>query len=286
MSPSLQLPSWADIASMSNDALLSLFQACEHEYPQPFFIKYTSVRRIASDVVMKVGNLDLLESEALAMSLVRESTSIPVPAVRRWFSYRGEGVIVMDFVPGQTLKDCWPSLSLWRRICVIWTIRRYIRQVRRVLVPGVSRSKQFPGRLGSEPKLCYGPMFSDDYGGGPFSSYDELSTWFTRKLDVNRSIRKTPGADVSFDSSLPLVFTHMDLHPTNIIIGPDSCVWLIDWEFSGFYPQWFEYMVMQEGWEVLGRWKLQILGFMAGFYQRQANIIGSISWAIHTGHFL
>ncbi|PCH35668.1 hypothetical protein WOLCODRAFT_145905 [Wolfiporia cocos MD-104 SS10] len=277
------LPSWADISSLSDEDLFSLYGSCEHRFPQPSYIRFTSVRRIASDVVMKIGHVQ--DSEPLTMNLVRESMTILVPVVRRYLTVNGNNAIVMDYTPGQTLEDCWGQLGFWRRLRVVWTIRRYIRQLRCVLVPGTPRGKQFPGRIGKEPQLCYGPMFSD-YGGGPFASYDELTSWYMHKLDVNRRIRKTPVEDVTFDSSLPLVLTHLDLNLRNLIIDHDSRVWLIDWEHAGFYPQWFEYAAMLNGWEMLGRWKGWILGFMAGFYKRQTSFIAEISWAILTGHFM
>ena len=108
------------------------------------------------------------------------------------------------------------------------------------------------------------------------------------KLEVNRRITKFPPDSwrMTFDSSLPLVLTHLDIHPNNIIIGDDGRVWLIDWEFAGFYPQWFEYASMREGWDILGKWKVWILGFMAGFYEKQLDFIACIHWALNTGVLL
>ncbi|KAI0074919.1 kinase-like protein [Panus rudis PR-1116 ss-1] len=227
------------------------------------------------------------DSEILAMQLVREQTNIPVPAVRRVFGNEGYRTIVMDYISGKTLDDCWPDLGLWQRVRIIWTIRRYIRQLRHVLPKKAASRPLFPGPVASEPQICHGTMFTD-YGAGPFASYEELKAWFVHKLDVNRRIRKHPPESrrVEFDSSMPLVLTHLDLHTTNIIIGDDGRVWLIDWEYAGFYPQWFEYASMRDGWDILGRWKLWILGFMAGFYERQLHFIFSIGWALNTGVFL
>jgi thiamine kinase-like enzyme len=30
----------------------------------------------------------------------------------------------------------------------------------------------------------------------------------------------------------------------NILVGCDGKLWLVDWEWSGFYPPWFEYIAM------------------------------------------
>ena len=48
-----------------------------------------------------------------------------------------------------------------------------------------------------------------------------------------------------FDDSAPLVFTHQDLNPRNIIVGEDGRLWLIDWAWAGYYPPWFEYVTMR-----------------------------------------
>ena len=108
------------------------------------------------------------------------------------------------------------------------------------------------------------------------------------KLEVNRRITKFPPDSwrMTFDSSLPLVLTHLDIHPNNIIIGDDGRVWLIDWEFAGFFPKWFVYASMREGWDILGKWKVWILGFMAGFYEKQLDFIACIHWALNTGVLL
>jgi thiamine kinase-like enzyme len=37
------------------------------------------------------------------------------------------------------------------------------------------------------------------------------------------------------------VFTHCDLNPTNILVREDKIVGIIDWEFAGWYPSYWEY---------------------------------------------
>ncbi|EJF60726.1 kinase-like domain-containing protein [Dichomitus squalens] len=280
-----KLPSWADISSLSDEELFALYDSCEQRFPQLSSVNFKSVCRIASDAVMKAGGI-MQHVEPVTMSLVRGSTTILLPTVLRSLNANGRLGFIMDYIPGQTVAQCWSRLGLWQRFRLCWTIRGYIRQLRRVVIPGITRSELFPGPIGDEPQLCYGPMFSHDYGGGPFASYEELTTWFMHKLDVNRNIRKTPTEDITFDSSLPLVLTHLDISPHNVVVDNNSRIWLIDWEFAGFYPQWFEYVAMRSTWEIAGRWKRWIIGFMAGFYERQTRFISEIGWAIGTGHFL
>ena len=121
-----------------------------------------AARRIATDAVMKVrASLDF---ELLAMRLVDEQSTIPIPAVRRILVAEGTTTFVMEYIPGKTLKECWPDLSLWQRIRVIWTIRGYIRQLRRIRPPGTVAKTVFPGPVASEPQICNGPMFTEYVG--------------------------------------------------------------------------------------------------------------------------
>ncbi|KAI0640045.1 kinase-like domain-containing protein [Trametes polyzona] len=284
-----QLKTWNELSALSDDELYDHFYSSGQKFPASSLVNTVDVRRIASDAVMRAGSVR--DSEILTMLLVREASTIPVPAVRRVIKCGEYNSVVVDYIPGRPLEDCWQSLTLWQRLRIIWTIRDYVRQLRRIRVPDTLRKSTFPGPLAPEPRECYGSMFTV-YGAGPFASYEELTAWFMHKLDVNRRIRHYPPDDdpITFDSSLPLVLTHGDMHPGNFIVGDDGQLWLIDWELSGFYPQWFEYLAMRNagGWgpEMFGRWWLWVLGFMAGFYERQLRFIASIGWALNTGVFL
>ncbi|KAI0656705.1 hypothetical protein C8Q70DRAFT_311039 [Cubamyces menziesii] len=164
------LPRWAEISSLSEDELYAAFRNTTHTFPPSFLVHRNSVRRIAIDAVMKVGSLE--DSELLAMTLVAEQTTIPVPTIRKVFGQGRERAVVMDYIPGKTLANCWQDLSIWRRVHVIWKIHG------------------------------------------------------------------------------------------------------------------FEYVTMRQSWDFLGRWKLWVVGFMAGFYERQLRFIGSIGWALNTGVLL
>lgn len=120
------------------------------------------VRRIATDVVMRVSST-LYDSEILTMGLVSQSSSIRVPAIRRVIERkpRDSPGIVMDYIPGETLGKCWARLSWWQRLRVTWTLRSYVRQLRRIQVPDTQRTSMFPGPLASEPQECAGCMFTE-----------------------------------------------------------------------------------------------------------------------------
>lgn len=56
-------------------------------------------------------------------------------------------------------------------------------------------------------------------------------------------VRNT-SCDPECEDTGPFVFTHHDLNMRNIILGDDGKIWLIDWDYSGSYPRYFEYLSM------------------------------------------
>jgi aminoglycoside phosphotransferase (APT) family kinase protein len=42
-----------------------------------------------------------------------------------------------------------------------------------------------------------------------------------------------------------LVFTHHDLAPRNLLLDRRGQLWVLDWDYAGWYPRYFEYAAMQ-----------------------------------------
>ncbi|KAG6820578.1 hypothetical protein H0H93_014805 [Arthromyces matolae] len=227
------------------------------------------------------------------MDLAYSQTSIPIPRILKRITYRGGNFLFMEYVDGSDLYQVWPTLSLWRRIQVAWTLRGYVHQLRTIELP----SKVIPGPFDGTgtPLVCEGHHFTEG-GSGPFASYTAMADWYNGRSRLTYVLRNPSITDLSmippltsfFDDSMPLVFTHGDISPTNVRIAKDGSVWLLDWERAGAYPQWFEYanmmayrhkvhfteeydaVVWPRGWQwlvplVAGRYKKQL-----SFLQRSA----------------
>ncbi|KDQ19399.1 hypothetical protein BOTBODRAFT_153306 [Botryobasidium botryosum FD-172 SS1] len=174
--------------------------------------------------------------EALIMELVRSQTTIPTPHIRRkvpgmW----DDELILMEYIEGRQLSECWSSLSFWSRLRIAFTLHQYIRQLRQIRTPYSS----VPGPPSETPQDCSGPAYFGMRPIGPFPDCASLSHFFNDLARANPWIREP------FDDSRPLVLTHNDLSMRNVIIGLDGKVWIIDWGWAGFYPEWFEYMSTQ-----------------------------------------
>ena len=186
-------------------------------------------------------------SETLTLDLVFENTTIPVPRARRSLRLEEWAIdfTVMNFVPGRQLRYVWPTLSLFAKLRVAFTIRSYIRQLRairhpRALIPGPVAD----GKRARDHK-CYMMVGALDRLRRPTPSRTAFSEWWNERYDV--SLKMTPKFLEEypwgpFDDSAPLVLTHCDLNMRNILVGDDGRLYLLDWSMGGFYPPWFEYV--------------------------------------------
>ncbi|KAI0366744.1 hypothetical protein BV20DRAFT_1025768 [Pilatotrama ljubarskyi] len=236
------LPS--DVDGLSDEQLLELRKTA------PVIDSIAGVVRLTPGTVAKPSK-DLEEdppdaSEANALDLAFAKTMIPVPRDRRVINWEGGFLIVMDYIEGPTLAQAWPTLSKWRKLLVAFTLRRYIRQLRRLTQapPGTP-----PGPLSTQVRICESPVFGQVQSSrGPFASYAEMSAFFNQCHHMALENEDVPQDDPArkdlFDDSEPLVLTHQDLKLRNIMMDRNGRIWLVDWTWAGYYPPWFEYATM------------------------------------------
>jgi hypothetical protein len=102
----------------------------------------------------------------------------------------------------------------------------------------------------------------------PFPSrvvfHDWLSWLWRRKVPDPQSI-EDPWRDLLPDNG-PIVLTHGDLRPANIIVtaaSPARVVAIIDWEQAGWYPDYWEYCKAMFTTSYDGEWRGYIDQFLA-----------------------
>ncbi|KAF8875700.1 kinase-like domain-containing protein [Infundibulicybe gibba] len=210
-------------------------------------LRGSELKRLTSKLVFKdsedVKDTTSDTAEGLALLLVFQETTIPVPRLRKVVESEIVRYIIMDHIPGRQLSEVWPSLGYMRRIWVAITLRRYIRQLRAIK----PQDAPVPGPLSLDrPRKCESPPIFGPIrpSRGPFASYAEMSAFFNKRDSMIP--RKAGAPSQPFDDSKPLVFTHQDLNMRNIIVGDDGRLWLIDWAWAGYYPCWFEFVAMKE----------------------------------------
>ncbi|KAL5480194.1 hypothetical protein ACEPAI_1464 [Sanghuangporus weigelae] len=242
------------------------------------------VAKIASDAVVK-HSFGTPMHERLSAEFVRKYTAIPVPMHERVFRGRYDTYLVQQYIPGRVLLDVWSQLGWWRRLRAIITLRFYIHELR--CISSRAGPPPFPGPPSNDgtPQLCTGRLFNED-GSGPFYSYQEMSKWYRKQLLFMQRQWKVGLDSGPFDDSVPLVFTHMDLHPRNIILGDDDQLWIVDWSDAGWYPSWFEATSMlgfaKARPEIPSSWTTWV-PFMVGSCEKpgQLPFIRAISYSLH-----
>ncbi|KAI0328429.1 hypothetical protein GY45DRAFT_1372358 [Cubamyces sp. BRFM 1775] len=283
------LPS--DIDDLSEQQLLELAEAAPRVHPDASPVRLTpgTVAKPSQDMDDDAPDAP----EANALNLVFAETTIPVPRVRRVVKGQWDFLIVMDHIAGPTLAQVWPTLPVWRKLLAAFTLRRYVRQLRRLKAPAgtppgpLSRQAQGP-----VARTCESPVFGQVQSHrGPFASYAELAAFFNerhhRALDAQGVPKEDPARKDLFDDSGPLVLTHQDLNLRNIIVGEGGRLYIVDWAWSGYYPPWFEYVAMKrqnEDEPISGTddelWKA-LIPFICGPYFRQERWLLRMSQALY-----
>ena len=223
------------------------------------FLKYGKadqrVIRFAPHFVVKYGARVSLE-EGQTMLYVRRKLGIPAPHVYALFEnpYTKKNYIIMEYIPGATLENLWPTLSdgLKRGVCE--KIRRLLKTMRGIPSPGgycslerkPLRHEFFRTLVGNELKF-HGPFNSEtDFNAFILNEYWELSSGGNRHM---KGIFYARHAAPFLQHNFP-AFTHGDLQRDNIIvqIHPRSMtIIILDWECAGWYPSYWEYALAVRG---------------------------------------
>jgi thiamine kinase-like enzyme len=223
------------------------------------------VVKIRDDLVVKYG-FGVFATEVHSMNFVRKHTNILVPRVHLAFLRNNELYIVMQYIEGATLEARWNMMDDNTRTATLLQLSGYLRQLRALENPSSS-----PGPL--DQTACRGRWFSI-YNAGPFQTHADLVKWLNHKMEI------APGSAEPFTDNYRLVFTHQDLAPRNLLVDEANQLWMIDWEFSGWYPAYFEYACVASLVQPIPQdWISEVLAFLDS-YGREYNSLRAIQWAL------
>ncbi|KAG8411156.1 hypothetical protein J3459_016601 [Metarhizium acridum] len=133
---------------------------------------------------------------------------------------------------------------------------------------------------------CRSYYLDDSFGLPPKASLEQVNAFmnFWREfISIRHEIKKTTIQHShclkrTFSGERPFVFTHHDLSPRNIMLDPSGQLWLIDWDYAGFYPEFFEYAGMHNfiptGWDKFSLLRWRLLAWIAGgLYDKKARLL-------------
>jgi tRNA A-37 threonylcarbamoyl transferase component Bud32 len=201
-------------------------------------------------VVKYGGRVSLLEAET--MRYVSVNSDVPVPKVLGTMTYPDNtkvNYIIMEHVEGQCLDTIWSELSAREQEDVKAQLKAAVNSMR--LMPDQGYIGSVGQRKCSDGVfVTSGPEIPDV--NGPFTTQSEMNEGMLSRLaetEPPSSIRLFR----TILSNLPkhrIVFTHADLQARNILVkrggqGTEDYgkikLTIIDWEYSGWYPEYWEF---------------------------------------------
>jgi aminoglycoside phosphotransferase (APT) family kinase protein len=192
------------------------------------------VVRVSPGTIIK-GPCDLAELEAL--EYVARHTSIPVPKVLRSHRHNERIYIEMEYVRGIDLQAALQRgrISEEQKKAILAELVGYVKQLRRLQPPqegavGSANLKEcLDYRIGPAPF-------------GPFEDHMSFHSFLRRRIPLE-DCTKVFGEEVTRCHSRQYrsYFTHADLCPRNIVVDGGKIAAVIDWQFGGWYPEYWEY---------------------------------------------
>ncbi|KAM3439261.1 hypothetical protein MY4824_002790 [Beauveria thailandica] len=197
---------------------------------------------ISSRLIVKKGR-DIHLTEAATMAFIAARTKVPVPRVHCSFTRQNTTYIVMERMRGKSLPAAWSELSEADVERILLQLRSMLQELRAVPAPGIAIESCVGGSL-YDSRIPQRPRF------GPFPCTQAFHEWLREGLGSEEKpphVDDEEWADIKYmiamqnqDWGTP-VFTHGDLNPFNIMVRDGNIEAIIDWEFSGWYPRYWEY---------------------------------------------
>ncbi|KAF2627494.1 kinase-like protein [Macroventuria anomochaeta] len=205
---------------------------------------------VGTHFVVKYGvQVDPLEGKT--MLFLAQSTLVPVPQIYAMFQNSAQNTtyIIIERIKGSGLDLEWPRMDSASKEAVTFQLRNIFGEMRKLASPGGYCSV---GHGGLPDGLFWTDNPSNSFA-GPFETEAELNKALILKytesgLSKHKANYYTRTFTGVFQSHKP-TFSHADFQRKNILIRdretqPDSAhseLVIIDWEFAGWYPSYWEY---------------------------------------------
>jgi hypothetical protein len=205
---------------------------------------------VGTHFVIKYGvQVDPLEGKT--MLFLGQSTLVPVPRIYAMFQNSAQDTtyIVMERIQGSSLELEWPQMDSATKEAVAFQLRNIFGEMRKLDSPGGYCSVGHQG-------LPDGLFWTDNPlkpFAGPFNTEAELNNTLILKytesgLSKYKANYYARTFDGVFQGHEP-TFSHADFQRKNVLIrdretqsdGAHLELVIIDWEFAGWYPSYWEY---------------------------------------------
>lgn len=183
----------------------------------------------------RAENHEGLANEYGALQLVRRHTHIPVPRPLDLVSNARTSYLLTSRVPGLRLGACIDMLSDDEADTLVCDLQRCVGELR-AISKEVAPHYAISNALG---KPCY------DYRVIAGIPYDKERGYFvgpfTDEEEFNKTLQTPALPGVSHRSGHRMVFTHADLNMRNVLMHNGRLSGIVDWENSGWFPEYWDY---------------------------------------------
>ncbi|KAF1961360.1 hypothetical protein CC80DRAFT_522810 [Byssothecium circinans] len=227
----------------------------------------SSVFLLSATLLAKHYQPPLVEDMVKATEVARQ-LGTRTPCIKRIIMNEANAYCIMERIRGNTLEEMWTKLGWFTTVKLALQLRLFVNLLRSVtsstagsLSTGECRSfwleDRFglPARSGPANIACFLRFWVN------FTSLRKAIEEATNPVSVVPKERLPPVAQT-------FVFTHHDLAPRNIQLDPFGQLWLLDWDYAGFYPIYFD---------MFTRWRWNVFSWIAvGYYEQDARILRQI----------
>ncbi|RYP10934.1 hypothetical protein DL764_000370 [Monosporascus ibericus] len=197
-------------------------------------------RTSKSDVLAIKVNSTINRSEGDMMHYAAMN-GVRAPRVRGVYDIVGTRrlarAMVSERVPGVPLADVWQTLSAADKSTIKDQLRTQLARMRACTQP-------FIGRVGRQKTRNVYDGFGGSYC-GPFADEKAFDDWCLAHIPggplMRFKWRWLLESERKNRRAASFVLTHGDLTPRNIIVQGNVIMGIVDWERSGFFPEYAEY---------------------------------------------
>ncbi|KKZ60276.1 hypothetical protein EMCG_04987 [[Emmonsia] crescens] len=197
-----------------------------------------NVQRLPFNLYLKRSWSSRLQHEARALELVAKHTTLNAPRVLDFIELPGEkkSWMLTSRVKGDIAGKCLPSMNTNQLEQFVIDFRNSVEQIRSIPNP-------YPHLICSPlGGGCQDCRIDNEKGStGPYDTISDLNKRLVEMCGpISNAADKAVIADVH-SRSYHVFFAHADLNPGNVLIHNGRLSGFVDWEFAGWYPEYWEY---------------------------------------------
>ncbi|GLA14183.1 hypothetical protein AnigIFM62618_011604 [Aspergillus niger] len=169
----------------------------------------------------------------------------------------------MSFIEGQSLDRVWETYDSITKAQITTQLRVYIGELRQI---GNGNGSYYIGSIGPGPVTD--PILENYHNKGPITSEVEFDNTLVKAYQAQAPKRHTKNllSGMLFQRKHRTVLTHGDLRLANIMVNDGHVTGIVDWEFSGWYPEYWEFAKALYVWKWQNDWTDHLLQCLEPYY--------------------